>query len=644
MKIYDKAGRLVTLDPTLQIGDGGEAYVYRVGAAAAKIYRRPDDPFYAGPEDSQKFARAGAKRRLQVIQEKLRAFPHGLPPDVITPQDLLFADQTQQEIAGYLMPLIAGAVKMKDLGKVQGRPPGLDNNGVLRIFSHLHGTLTGLHPSGVVIGDFNALNVLVIVAQYIAKLIDADSMQFGKWFCEAFTNDYVDPLICDPNDKSLRQVKPHSVQTDWYAWGTMLFESLTYLHPYLGAYEPADPRKRVPREMRPLHRVTWFNPKFPGTKVPRFAIPFARFSDEWAQYWEDLFHKDIRVPCSPKLLAGTKWVKCSKCGSDHCRPRCPQCQEAAPVPQVAVKETIRGNVRVTKVFNTAGLILNATVQDGKLRFLYSVNGEFKREEGNVVFNGMPQTSMRFAVSGPKTIIGMNNAMFVFDPNVPGHKRITVDAFRGGRPSFVTNGSHYYWAAQGMLFRDEGAGTKPLGQVLENQTLLWVGSQFGVGFYQAGGMQMTLVFDVENPGINDRVELPFIRGQILEMRCYFSKSKAWLLAATQDQGRTINRCFVLDREGKVWATAEAEAGDNSWLGSIDGKIAVDLPGKTDKFFAAFAAKDTGLVRVHVEGSDIAEKAQFPDTEGFVDSSDELLPGPDGGIYVVSREEIRLLQIR
>jgi hypothetical protein len=40
----------------------------------------------------------------------------------------------------------------------------------------------------------------------------------------------------------------------------------------------------------------------------------------------------------------------------------------------------------------------------------------------------------------------------------------------------------------------------------------------------------------------------------------------------------------------------------------------------------------------------ERASFPDTEGLVDSSHELLFNPDGSIYVVSREEIRKLELR
>lgn len=643
MKIYDQLGQALKLDPTLLIGDGGEAYVYKINGKAAKIYRRPDDPLYSGNEDSQKFLRSGAKRRLQVIQEKLPAFPRGLCDRVITPAELLYCDPQRQEIGGYIMPLISGAMKMKDLGKTN-RPLAVDNNVVLQVFSDLFESVSNLHRGGVVIGDFNALNILVTPANQIAYLIDADSMQFGRWFCEAFTTDYVDPTICDSNAMVLKQVKPHSVQTDWYAWGTMLFESLTFLHPYLGAYEPKDARKRVPREQRPLRRITWFNQAHPGTKIPKFAVPLSCFNDDWAQYWDDLFHKDKRDTFPVRLLTTTKWVKCVKCGAQHCRRNCPNCQQAAPIPASALKETVRGNVRVSKVFATAGSLLSAAIQEGKLRYLYHVNEEFIREDGKVVTKGNPEAEMRFSVCDKKTLIGARNTMLVFNGEPDAQPlKLTVDAFRNGRPSFTTNAQHLYWSAQGMLFRDDDLGNRVLGQVLENQTRFWVGNHFGVGFYQAGGLQKTFIFDVSNPGINDRVELPQIRGQILDMQCTFSRSRAWILVSSQEQGRAVNRCFVLSRAGEVIASAQAEAGDDSWLGSIVGRCAADLPSKGGTAFSLFAAKDTGLVRAQIEGNEIVEKAAFPDTEGFVDSSHELLLGSDG-IYAVSRSDIRLLQLR
>jgi hypothetical protein len=642
MRIHDDQGTLVSLDPSQLLGDGGEAYVYAVSNGAAKIYRRPDDPFYAGPEPQQVEARAGARRRIKLVQDKLPAFPQGLPQYVVTPSRLLYADPSQQEIAGYIMRAVKGAIKMKDLAKVQSRPAKMDNNAVLRVFANLGASVNEVHQRGIVIGDFNALNILVVVADEVAYLIDADSMQYGKWFCEAFTLDYVDPTICDPNEKVLRQAKPHKQETDWYAWNTMLFETLTFLHPYLGTYEPKETSKRLLRTERPLHRVTWFNQKFPGTKVPPFALPFKRFNDDWAQHWDQVFHHDFRGPCPPRLFSDTKWVKCQSCGASHCRSYCPECRQAAPVPKAAKKETIRGKVKVMKVFDTGGMILHATIQGGELRYLYHSNNEFKRENGMVVSQGTPDPAMRFAISGSKTVIGLANNMLVLAPGAS-PSRINVDQYRGGRPSFVANQAHQYWAAGGTLFRDDGIGTKPIGQVLANQTLLWVGPKFGVGFYQAGGLQRTLLFDAENPGINDQLTLPYLRGEILDMRCYFSQSKAWLLVAIQEQGRTMNRCFVLNRDGSILASAEAVAGEDVWLGSISGICAVDLPGKPNTSYAAFAAKDSGLVRVIAQSGSIVENAAFPDTEGFVDSSHELLFSPTGVIYVVDREEIRSLQL-
>jgi hypothetical protein len=106
---------------------------------------------------------------------------------------------------------------------------------------------------------------------------------------------------------------------------------------------------------------------------------------------------------------------------------------------------------------------------------------------------------------------------------------------------------------------------------------------------------------------------------------------------QEGGKTINRCIVIRADGSIKATAEAEAGDGSWLSRLRGKCALG--------HYLFVATDEGIVRVEPlpDGYDIVVTGRFPDTEPFVSGGSHLFASARYGIYVVDRNEIRLLQI-
>ncbi len=628
--------RRLTLDPKKILGEGGEAVVYDLGTDVLKLYKGPDHPSYEGDDPGNQRNREVAAQRLRYIEEKLRAFPKGLPNTVIAPLELA-TDRLQRQVLGFIMKKLTNGVLIRELGKPKGRPAGVGQNEVVATYRGLHGTVSGIHPAQVVIGDFNHLNVIVING--VAYLIDADSLQFGKWVCKTFTTKFVDPLICDPKEKALIQVKAHTPETDWYAFGVMLFESMMKIHPYLGVYAPKDKRKQVLPELRPLHRISVLNP---DVKYPPFAVPLKALNDEVLHFYDGLLHKDERGAFPVKLLDTLRWTQCTQCGFEHAKSRCPECDIAAPAPAAAIKEQIRGKIRVTRIFDTAGSLLAARVHNNKLRYLFNVNGEFKREDASVVFRGEVRQGMRFDVQNERTLVAKDGRLVVFTPG-SSPEQLLVDAYRDGSPVLDTNEHHYYWLQQGTLHRDDTLGSKYMGDVLQGQTKFWVGSRFGFGFYRAGNIQVAFVFDAERQGILDDVKLPQLRGQVLETHCYFSSRRAWFVVSTQEGPKTIHRCYTIDEKGKVIASAEAEDGDGSWLGDGGGKVAATLGSKGGTpINALFVAKDGGLVCVHEEGAALVERNEFPDTHGIIDSSHELLMDARG-IYVVSKTNIRLVEL-
>ena len=107
-----------------------------------------------------------------------------------------------------------------------------------------------------------------------------------------------------------------------------------------------------------------------------------------------------------------------------------------------------------------------------------------------------------------------------------------------------------------------------------------------------------------------------------------------MLALHHGGRTIHLCLTYSRAGALEATAEATAGDGSWLGTLRGKCATQG--------MLLAPTDAGIARIEVRDGALQKTREFPDTEPFVDAASQLLVGKDG-VYVVGRSEITALKM-
>jgi H/ACA ribonucleoprotein complex subunit 3 len=621
MDLYAGAKK-IRLDPSQAIGKGGEADVYDIGGGmVAKIFKPPTHPDFTGLSLEQR----NAAERIAQHQRKLRQFPQNLPPRVVAPAALV-TDKAGQ-IVGYTMPFLSGAELLRRYSDRSFRV-GVPNDTIVAIFRDLWGTVDGTHRAGVVIGDFNDLNVLVRGAE--AHLIDADSMQFGGFPCRMFTARFVDPTRCDPHATALLLNQPHTEHSDWYAFAIMLFQSLLFVDPYGGVYVPKDATSRIPHDQRPLKRISVFHP---DVRYPKPAQHYRVLPDDLLQYFHQMLEKDERGTFPHPLLEQLRWTTCTQCGIAHARSVCPTCATAAPA---AIRETtvVRGKVTATRIFRTPGVILYACVHDGELKWLAHESDTFQREDRSSVLHGALDPAMRYRITGTSTFFLKDGQVVGLTPGAAPEQRV-VDTV-GHRTTFDANGTHAYWAEGGRLYRDGHLGPERIGDVLRGQTHLWVGPTFGFGLYRAGTMSVAFVFDAERRGINDAVALPSIRGQLVDATCAFSDQRCWFFTATQDRGKTVHRATVIKPDGSIEATAEAESGDGSWLGTIRGKAAAG------NFL--LAATDDGVVRVEPDGSGgIAVTKAFPDTEPFVDAGCILHIGRRG-LYVISKHEITVLKLQ
>jgi hypothetical protein len=617
----------VTLRPSDVAASGGEADIYRLRGEAYKVFKTPSHPEVKG----QLHLEAEARARIAEHQQKLPlliALAGKLSHKIALPAELL-RDKAGR-VAGYRMNFIDNAEVLLRYGERSFREQGVSDDLVRDVFVDLHPTVQGAHAAGLVFGDFNDLNVLVKGRE--AFVIDTDSAQFGKFPCRMFTIKFVDPLVCDPKGTLPTMIRPHNPETDWYAYLVMLMQSLLFVGPYGGVYRPKDLKLQLPHDARALKRITVFNPE---VRYPKPARPYSILPDDLLNYFRLVFEKDKRGVPPVSLVENLRFTTCSKCGLVHARGVCPVCVGITPT---MVKEKVTGTLSATKLFETSGRILFAAMQQGQLRYLYHHTDSYRREGDRTVVRAPLDPKIRFRIQGERSLFAKAGQCLIFEParESPAHS-LSVDAY-GMLPLIDANDDHIFFAEGGGLYRSNELGFEyrdKVGDVLPNQTLFWVGDTLGFGFYRAAELSNFFVFEPARRGLNDSVNIPGIRGQLVDSTCCFGHKRVWFFTATQEGGKAVNRCHLLNERGERLGSAEGVPGDGTWLGHIRGACAVGE--------LLLVPTDEGVVRVRQNGNMLGIDKEYPDTAEYVDANSHLSINKEG-LHVVRGQTIWRLVMR
>ncbi|SEU00955.1 hypothetical protein [Stigmatella erecta] len=622
MDIYLE-GKRVRVDPSRSLGKGGEADVFDLGdGRALKLFKPPEHPDYQGLPEEQ----AAARIRLDEHQRKLPAFPRLLPPRVVVPQTLA-TDRKGRRVLGYAMRKLEGAEPLRRFSDPAFRRTGALAQQVAEVLCGLHRTLNAVHGAGVVVGDFNDLNVLTVGAD--AFLIDADSFQFQGFLSSVFTERFLDPLrLPGASASSLSPGRAASPDSDWYAFAVALMQSLLCVGPYGGIHRPKAPAPRATAAARLHQRLTVFHPEI---QYPKPALPLSTLPDELLHQLHRVFVEDARGPFPLPLLEGLRFTACASCGLEHARAACATCRPNASAPVTPLTAS-RGQVTASRLFSTRGVLVHACVEDGVLRWLSHEDGVYRREDGRPVLQAPLDPSLHWALQGERTLVGRGGELVVLTPG-QSPERLGVDAPEG-RPAFAANLRHRYWAHAGGLWRDGSLGAERIGDVLQGQTRLFVGPRFGLGFHRAGNLRGAFVFDAEHPGLRDGLALPWPAGRLVDVECLFEGANAWLFLAEESGGRTLHHCAVVSSGGTLRFQAQGVAGDGSWLGALRGPCVLGD--------VLFAATDTGLVRVEPRQGRLEAVREFPDAEPFADAGCRLFMTRHG-LTVVGRQHITGLRM-
>ena len=610
-------GKPIKLSPAKAIGKGGEADIYDIGnQQALKLFKPPEHPDFSPFPEQQK----AAALRIAEHQQKLPAFPRSLPARVIAPLELA-TKKDGITIIGYAMPILKKAEALLCYGDKTFRQRGVPAEAVIAIFLDLHLTVAALHHKGIVIGDFNDLNVLVKNAE--AYLIDADSFQFSPFLCRVYTERFVDPILCDPTATRPLLAQAHNPFSDWYAYEVMLFRSLLLVDPYGGIFKPNDPKKRLPHAARPLHRITVFDP---AVVYPKPAWRYDILPDELLQHFHATFAKDQRGVFPQKLLERLNWQTCPSCGLEHARANCPACSGVAPQAVTSVV-TVHGQVVAEKILHLEGLVLRAAAVHGKLTYLSWEHGIFRRESRSEIFSGQLTPGMHFRLIGDKTLVAQGNRLIIFK-NQTVAAQLELDSCQD-IPAFDTCASTLCYVQNGQLLRDGSIGAEYIGDVLPGQTRIWIGDSLGFGFSRAGNLTRAFIFSPHSRGINDGIAFPPISGQLLSMHCHFAGENCWIAWETQDSGQHIAHLALLNASGEIAATQKKQLSEAPWMSGLRGALAMES--------YLLAPTDEGIVRVEPLQGTLMPAKTFADTEPFVNSGTQLLSGR-GGLYAVHERSI------
>lgn len=595
-------GRRVDLDPGQVLGVGGEATVYRHDTLAVKIYHGVDKSL---PRDQQDAAR----RLLELRFEKLQAFPP-LGPEVVAPKAIV-QDRRKRPI-GYAMPIVHGGFEIARLAKRRHREGLIDNARVMRIFGRLADILEALHRAGVVVGDLNDGNVLVVGDD--VRLIDVDSMQFGRWPCPVAHERFLDPSLYGVDLSAAPRFSPAN---DWYAFCVLLFSTLLYVHPFGGVHPSiATFLRRAAAGASLLSAIV---------KRPKSAADPAVLPDALKDVFLATFERGARGPVPVGLFA-VRWSRCP-CGTEHAHAVCPLCLSSGTVsPRPVVRN--HGRCRVTDVFETTGRILVARVQ-GKLRWLESRDGWLYRDGHRALDAQDPGPTARYGVEYDTTWIGLGDRLVHAGPN--GLGRAPCGTFEG--ESAFAASSAGVTRVDGDHLVDHATGLR-IGPIVPGTTWIAQGAELGFGFYRVGLVTKSFVFRPGRAGLVF-VDLPSITGRVRYADAVFDANTVAVSLVTEESGRIRSRLHVLRADGQVLGTLDGRPDSNRVLAAPGGRVV--MGGRV------LTATEDGLVLLSVAQGVVAEDTCFTDTEPFVAADTRLLLAPGGAVFAVGHRTIKELAL-
>ena len=510
-------------------------------------------------------------------KRKLAAFPTAMPARVIGPLEL--CTDAKGVVVGYAMSALDGAVDAHRLAQRKWREGAMRAPEVLRVFQELAATVAQLHAIGVVVGDLNDGNVVLTPPRPGPGTgLTMPPGAWQPWFIDAdsmqwhgFPCTVAHERFLDPRlyGVDLAHTGALSRESDWYALAVLLFSSLLFVHPYGGAHASFP---TLLRRAEGRHSVLRGDVKLPHAALRPDVLP-----DDALAWFTSVFDRDARAPLPAGILE-SRFVRCG-CGVEHARRVCPMCTLAVAMP-TAVRTF--GRLRATTIVRAprGGRIVAAAVPRS-LTYVIEHDGVLTREDGRTVTSA----------------------------DLEGGDVVHLDG--------------------DWLLRSPD-GTR-IGQILEGQTHVRVGSSLGFAFYRAGLVTMTFLFDTRRGPLR-QLALPHLDGKLVDWNATFDDGHVLFCTALEKAGRLIHSAHLVDARGEILASETGPAGSSAILAGTSGKCLANG--------AVLVPTDDGLVLVRADRAtrSFLPIRAFPETRDLVPPDADLLVGPGGSVYVVTHDEI------
>ena len=188
------------------LAEGGEGIIYDYQNKIIKIYKNNIDK----------------KEKLEKIKLLMSKT---LPNNVIVPKDIVY---NKNKPVGYLMDKIEGEEFKRLSNKKYLQTNNIKSKDILKMLVDIKDTIIKLHNQNIFISDLNDCNIL-FNKNFNVYFIDCDSWTIGNHKCSVCMDSFKDPLLNNNNFSS---------DTDNYAFGVLVFKSLTRIHPFGGTINP----------------------------------------------------------------------------------------------------------------------------------------------------------------------------------------------------------------------------------------------------------------------------------------------------------------------------------------------------------------------------------------------------------------------
>lgn len=301
------------------LGEGGEGWV-----VDASPYRKGEVLKLLKPPQMVPLVELAEEKWDEYPRKLPQLMELNLPAAAVQPTALVTEKRTRgSRVLGFFLPKVRG-VELSELTTVDGRRQlGITRNDVMQIFRGIEKIDSKLHQEGIILGDKKPQNY--IVKNNRPHVIDLESASFGDFECHGFTEQYIDPLLCNPELDFPEKNSRYTRESDHYAFEVMLFECLCGISPFGGIYRSDSSSPEVPEHARSLRGISVFHE---GVGLPDFVESFSILPEALREHFRQTFEEKHRGIFPSELLKQV-WKLCDSCALEHAKNSCPECQPFA---------------------------------------------------------------------------------------------------------------------------------------------------------------------------------------------------------------------------------------------------------------------------------------------------------------------------